>query len=140
MLFRSRVPDRDTLGVLDYLVVNDIELAMICDALGIESTDRAEPLARALGAKVLSTHGAAGAVLTDGEKAIRQPGRSVDVVDTTGAGDTFTGVFAACLVRGLSDAVALAQANAAAAFSCKKPGAQTAQVGWEVFSEGVSAD
>ncbi len=133
----AQVPDRETLDALDYLIVNDIELAMIAAALGIAGADPAERLARAIGAKVLSTHGEAGAALTDGETTIRQPGRTVDVVDTTGAGDTFTGVFAACLVRGLDEAAALAHANAAAAHCCTRQGAQTAQVGWDVFAKDV---
>ena len=48
----------------------------------------------------------------------------VDVVDTTGAGDTFNGAFAAALVAGHDQATAVRYGNAAAALSVLKLGAQ----------------
>jgi ribokinase len=47
-------------------------------------------------------------------------------VDTTGAGDTFVGVLAAAIDRGLSLDNALRRAGAAAGLSCLARGAQTA--------------
>jgi ribokinase len=52
------------------------------------------------------------------------PGRRVDqVVDTIGAGDTFTGALAAALSRGEPIASAMRRANAAAALSVMGRGA-----------------
>lgn len=48
----------------------------------------------------------------------------VPVVDTTGAGDTFNGAFAAGRAEGLSIREAIRFANAAAALSVGKIGAQ----------------
>ncbi|MFD2854728.1 PfkB family carbohydrate kinase [Seohaeicola zhoushanensis] len=48
------------------------------------------------------------------------------MVDTTGAGDTFVGAYAAGLAEGLSDEAALQRAVAAAALTCRKVGAQSA--------------
>lgn len=49
----------------------------------------------------------------------------VNVVDTTGAGDTFNGVLATELARGLELEQAVVTANVAAALSVQKQGAQT---------------
>ena len=51
----------------------------------------------------------------------------VTPVDTTGAGDTFVGVLAAYLDQSLDLAGSLHRASVAAALSCEKVGAQSAQ-------------
>lgn len=55
----------------------------------------------------------------------RIPAPAVTVVDTTGAGDTHSGVFLAGLADGLSPARAARRANAAAALSVTRPGPAT---------------
>lgn len=79
------------------------------------------------GAPAVVTMGASGALLftLDGST-IHEPGHSVSVVDTTGAGDTFMGVLAAALARGESINDGVARAMAAAALSVGQPGAQSA--------------
>ena len=90
--------------------------------------DEVEAAARALaartGAPVLVTLGADGALLLRGETAERLPVPGVDVVDTTGAGDTVNGALAAELAAGrpLRDAVRFALT--AAALSTRAPGAR----------------
>jgi sulfofructose kinase len=54
----------------------------------------------------------------------RQSAFPVPVVDTTGAGDTFHGVFALCVASGLDDAVSARVASAAAALKCRRLGAR----------------
>ena len=51
---------------------------------------------------------------------------TVTAVDTTGAGDTHTGVLIASLAQGYGPAAAIARANAAAAISVTQPGPATA--------------
>lgn len=53
----------------------------------------------------------------------RQPAFSVETVDTTGAGDTFTGYFVHSLTAGMRLADAMERASAAAALSVTKPSA-----------------
>ena len=52
---------------------------------------------------------------------------AVEAVDTTGAGDAFTGVLAAALDQGLALPEALRRASVAAGLACTRIGAQTSQ-------------
>ena len=70
------------------------------------------------------TLGAAGcALFRRGRPALALAGHTVQVADTIGAGDTFTGAMAASLARGEPIEAALAWANAAAALSVGARGA-----------------
>ena len=74
---------------------------------------------------ILTTFGADGAEYcgSDG-KIIRIPAaKANDVVDTTGAGDTFTGYFIASIVQGKTPEDAMKIAAAAAAIAVSRPGA-----------------
>ncbi len=59
------------------------------------------------------------------------PGHAVDAVDTTGAGDCFSGGFVAALQRGLSIEDAARMANAVGAFAVGRVGATTGIRDWE---------
>lgn len=72
---------------------------------------------------VVITMGDAGALLCTASGVYYQEAEVVDVVDTTGAGDTFNGVFAAMLARQSSIRDALATAVAAATQSVQRAGA-----------------
>jgi ribokinase len=86
--------------------------------------------ARALGARtggpVLVTLGAEGALLAVDDHTEHFPGHRVDAVDTTGAGDTLTGVLAASLAAGAPLRPSVRRAIAAAALAVTGPGARTA--------------
>jgi sugar/nucleoside kinase (ribokinase family) len=69
------------------------------------------------------TLGARGAMLLDGDRLYREPGCTVEAVDTTGAGDVFRGAFIYALLKGHGPAEILRFANAAAAISCTRVGA-----------------
>jgi ribokinase len=73
---------------------------------------------------VLITLGAAGCFLSTGEFSKIVPGYVVDVVDTTAAGDVFNGNLAAALCRDLKLEDAVVYAQAAAALSVQRLGAQ----------------
>jgi len=112
-------------------IVNQLELDQLAAMQGVVAATpqaRAALLARSCGCAVLLTLGAHGALLVgpDGQ-ALTERGYPVAVQDTTGAGDTFAGVFAAASAAGADSAHALRLANAAAALSCTARGAQPAQ-------------
>ncbi|MBS6480675.1 MAG: ribokinase [Dialister sp.] len=75
--------------------------------------------------KMIMTIGAEGVAYNQqGNHTVIIPGIKVPVVDTTGAGDTFNGAFAVSITEGLPIKEAIAFANAAAAYSVQKIGAQ----------------
>ena len=106
---------------IDFLITNEAEAATLGDVAEI---------ARELRQGLVITRGAEGsiAMLRDGST-IAVPALTIDPVDTTGAGDTFAGVFAACLDRRLPLDVTLRRASVAASLSCLAVGAQTAMPG-----------
>ena len=73
---------------------------------------------------VLATLGAAGALLADAGEVTRFPAHAVAARDSTGAGDTVTGVLAASLARGLDLPAAVRRALAAAALTVTREGAR----------------
>jgi ribokinase len=84
----------------------------------------ARSLATQTSAPVIVTLGAEGALVVDGDRASPIAAPAVDVVDTTGAGDTFAGVVAAELARGATLLEAARFAVAAAALSVTRAGAR----------------
>jgi ribokinase len=113
----AAVPD-ELIALCDPLVVNEHEAEFLGDARP------AGLLAR--GARsVVITRGADGAVVADADGVTEVPSPRADVVDTTGAGDAFTGALCLRLARGddLTTAARLAARVGAAAV--RKAGAQS---------------
>ncbi len=126
------------LSLVDLFIVNEIEAA---DLSGAKA---GKPAMAALtrkfpAAQILMTLGAKGAVLKNGNREWRVPAPKVKTVDTTAAGDTFIGYFAASLVRGLSPQQCLTYACKAAALSVTRKGAaDSIPYKSEVFGEILS--
>lgn len=120
----AAVPD-SLLSLAEYVVVNESEIFVLA---GEGLTDR-QAAVRALqdrGARtIVLTLGSAGAVLfaADG-RVTTEVAFSVEVVDTTAAGDAFIGAFAVALAEGLTADEALRRGNAAGALSVTREGAQ----------------
>ena len=112
----------DALRALDLLVVNEDEAAWLGAHIG--RADDAASLHIALGVGVVVTLGGAGVQAVTDQGSFKLAGQKITAVDTTGAGDCFTGVLAAALDRGLALADALRRANAAAALCCTRAGTQ----------------
>ncbi|WP_454887448.1 ribokinase [Sphingomonas oryzagri] len=110
------------LALVDILVVNEIEAAMLARALG--TAGGAAALVEYVGQAVLLTGGGRGATLyRRGHAPLFQPAPPTDVIDTTGAGDALTGAFAARLAKDADWAAALRQGVAAGSFACSARGA-----------------
>lgn len=103
----------DILQRADILIANEIEAEAYGDALS-QGTGL-----------VAVTLGGDGAVLfKQGREIARVPAFPVEIIDTTGAGDTFCGALAVALAEGQSPDTALRFASAAGALAVTKPGAQ----------------
>ena len=123
------LPD-ELLARVDVLVPNEHELVQLAAAAPAErSPAELAGLARGLGTRaVVVTLGARGALVvpSDGGPALLQEALAVDAVDTTGAGDCFTGALAQALAGDADLAGAVRYAVAAAALSTTGPGARGA--------------
>lgn len=109
-------------GQLTYVILNKIEVKAIS---GCDRTDDALDCIRRKypNLKIILTLGRKGSVFLDGQNKWRQSSFKVDAVDTTAAGDTFTGFFIAELSRGAEPQAALKMASLAAAISVSRMGA-----------------
>ena len=116
----QRLP-RDWLALASYLTPNQHELATV---LGGAADEDFRALMERAPCPVVLTRGGEGAWYRDHAhpEPAHQSGFDVDVVDTTGAGDTFNGALAVYLREGL--ALAVRKACAAAALSVTQLGAQ----------------
>jgi len=117
----SPLPDA-LLANVDFLIVNETEAAAIAPGLSREAFMR--HIGGRFGATVVMTLGAAGAVMSGNGDVAHEAPPSVDVIDTTGAGDAFAGTFAAAVDRSAAVREALAAAVHAGARACTHEGAQ----------------
>ncbi len=112
-------------GTSPLLVPNEVELTQLCEALSIPASPVS--LGKATGSPVVVTRGSRGATITDDQGTrLVEPPRGIDVVDTTGAGDTLCGALAAELARGLPLPEAVRHAVSAATLSVSGSGARGA--------------
>ncbi|MBA5979558.1 ribokinase [Pseudomonas sp. MD195_PC81_125] len=123
----SRPLPADWYTTIDYLIPNESEAAAL-SGLPVDSLEAAESAASqliAMGAgKVIVTLGAQGSLFANGKDFEHFPAPKVQAVDTTAAGDTFVGGFAAALASGKSEAEAIRYGQVAAALSVTRAGAQ----------------
>ena len=119
---------RDLLATTDYLLVNEHEAVDGAAAIGVTTSDfdsAAGALARAGELTCVVTAGARGALaVTASGSRIQARSPSITPVDTTGAGDTFVGAFAAMLSEHAPLQHALQNGCEAAALKCLSFGAQ----------------
>ncbi|MDI3398006.1 ribokinase [Pseudomonas sp. V88_4] len=123
----SRPLPADWFAAIDYLIPNESEAAAL-SGLPVDSLETAEKAAAhliSLGAgKVIITLGAQGSLFASGTGYQHFPAPEVKAVDTTAAGDTFVGGFAAALAAGKTEAEAIRFGQIAAALSVTRAGAQ----------------
>ncbi|WP_260871659.1 ribokinase [Bacillus sp. X1(2014)] len=118
----------DAFPLIDVLILNETEIEMVT---GIR-IDKKETEEQAI--NFLMNHGVKAVILTLGEQGshyysrsesrISTPGFKVNAVDTTAAGDTFIGSFAAAKTFGKDTKEALLFATAASAIAVTREGAQ----------------
>ena len=122
--FTPELLDEVPFEAVTYLLINETE--------GYQLTQETSPdkivdslLKRFPQMHIVLTLGAAGVLYADRFKRLQMAGFHVHAVDTTGAGDTFTGFFIGFLAQGHSIELALRYGCAAAAISVTVNGAAT---------------
>jgi ribokinase len=119
--FNEKLREVD-MGKISIFLLNEVE--------GFQVTGLTEPeaiIAKLLelfpGARIVLTLGKDGAVYADKEQKHFQPIFPVKAVDTTAAGDTFTGYFLACLCEGMEIPEVLKRSAKASSIAVSRPGA-----------------
>lgn len=110
------------LEYIDYLIVNEFEGQSLADE---KDCDKAidKLLKFNENGAVIMTLGGDGVIYADKSSKIKVPAFKVNAVDTTGAGDTFTGYFLTEILNGATPENALKKASAASAIVVQKVGA-----------------
>jgi fructokinase len=96
---------RESIALASIVKLSDEELGEVAAACGVETSAIPERKLRELLAQnhldlIVLTRGAAGALLVTPDRAIDQPGIPATVVDTVGAGDSFTAALTLGMLRG----------------------------------------
>ncbi len=126
-------------GCIDYLTPNQTEIfRLVKNSPGADPIEAAHYLKSELKVKkVIITLGKRGVQIVD-DKPSMVPAFSVQSVDTTGAGDAFNGGLAVALARGMALEAAAKYANAVAALSTTRQGAQPSMPTKEAVEEFLS--
>ncbi len=112
------------LEYVDYFMLNEVEAADICGKS--ETDDLLGSLAEKYPkAKIVLTLGKLGVRYKDGDTILTHGIYKVPVVDTTAAGDTFTGFFIGSLAQGHAPDEALRLASIASSIAVSRQGAET---------------
>ncbi|MBH0349925.1 ribokinase [Bacillus sp. BD59S] len=116
----AQVLSKDILEKATYITPNEHECRIVLD----DFTSPIEDLLAKYPNKLLMTEGSNGVRFHNGTEIVHVPSIAVDVVDTTGAGDTFNGALAVALSEGETLQKAIRFANIAGGLSVTKLGAQ----------------
>lgn len=115
---------RMPIGKADILILNEVEAGRI---LGKEVFDGEEAATELLEkypeTDIVLTMGKKGSFFKNAEKCVFQPAFCVKAVDTTAAGDTYTGYFVAGIMEGMPPEKAMEFASKASAIAVTRPGA-----------------
>ncbi|MBP3039191.1 ribokinase [Bacillaceae bacterium Marseille-Q3522] len=114
----ARPVAQEVLDKTAYLTPNEHETAVLFSSITKEEALKKYPN------KLFITEGKQGVRYFNGEKEELVPSYKVEVVDTTGAGDTFNAAFAVALAEGKTITESIVFANRAASLSVTKFGAQ----------------
>lgn len=119
---------------IDYLVLNEVEACQFLDIDPTESKNiihdsdfQDKCLTNLLSmypkTNIILTLGDKGSIFVNSDTKIYQEAYSADVIDTTGAGDTYLGYFIAGIISGMDINTSMNRASRAAALSVSKLGA-----------------
>lgn len=115
-----------SLRMSDILKINDEEIRIVADLLSLDGDDEqvCRKLIDAYSLRlVILTKGAQGSVVVTSDEVFSQPAGKVQVIDTVGAGDSFTAAFVNAYLQGLPITQAQKLASDTAAIVCSHKGA-----------------
>lgn len=122
------------LGKISYLLLNEIEGEVLTGYS--EPEQMAQELSvRYPRTRIVLTLGGDGALYKDNGKSFWQEAFKTDVVDTTAAGDTFSGYFLKCILNQMSVKEALRTASFAASIAVSRKGAAASIPMWDEVAE-----
>ena len=111
---------------IDLFIPNETELSTF-SGMPVTSQEEAQAAAKAMQAKgvgkLIVTMGSKGALMCEGGPSVFVPAHKVKAVDTTAAGDTFTGYFLSGIISDLSIKESLERAAIASGISVSRKGA-----------------
>lgn len=115
----------ELIPLCDWLILNEVEASQL---LRCENGADPEGMARQLRERYPSTAtvltlGESGSICADGNGVLRRGAERVTAVDTTAAGDTYTGYFLAGIMKGVGAERAMELASAAAGIAVTRAGA-----------------
>jgi ribokinase len=113
----------DIFTLADIIIMNETECGFYTGQDTVVDPEAARGLLTSDAQRVILTLGAAGLIIVGRSIHIPIAGHKVRTLDTTGAGDCFTGNLAAAIASGLDITAAAETANAAAALSVQRLGA-----------------
>ncbi len=97
--YNDKIKKKIDFNMLSYIILNEVEMSELtqCDNPkdGLKYFSKNYPKL-----KIVLTLGSEGCMYSDTEKIVFQPSFKVNAVDTTAAGDTFTGYFFAQIAMG----------------------------------------
>ena len=128
----ARVASKELIDKVTYFTPNESEFKIIFPNLTVSEGVKKYPN------KLLVTLGSKGVLYHDGEREVLVPAYRVKPIDTTGAGDTFNGAFAAAIVKGMSIEDSVKFGNLAASLSIQKFGAQGGMPTLEEMEESLN--
>jgi fructokinase len=124
--FWSREIILESLELADVMKLNDEELPIVAGLFGLsgdESSQMRQIAARFQLKAVALTKGAKGSSLVVGNELVSRPGTKLTVVDTVGAGDSYTAALALGLLAGYGPGSILEKAHRLADYVCTQSGA-----------------
>ena len=116
----------ESLMLADILKINDEEIRIVAGMLGLsdDAVTACRELIGSFGLRlVILTKGPEGSEVITADKVIPQGVDDVEIVDTVGAGDSFTAAFTEAYLRGDTLAEAQRLASATASYVCSRKGA-----------------
>lgn len=111
------------LQYVDMFILNEVEAAQICGHGGDEQQLLQELTARFPEAEIVLTLGEKGSLYYSEKETFMQPAMRTEVVDTTAAGDTFTGFLIGSMIRGYDAKTSMKYAAKAASIAVSRMGA-----------------